>query len=865
MKNLSTVPRLEEAIADVLSGAVPFPAPWRKCTMQADSSSSFVFEGYRYQPLPLPTSIRLLSVLEDESGPGVPSIYGKPLLRCDLKTVDLDDKPQYDSLSYTWGNPFPEHASPPTEGYTRLDKWPIAVNGRLVYVMRNLYEALHQLRPTFETSNIERTFPPYNKTALLRHAEEGRSEDVKRLLRAGADLKARDMFGETALHYAAENGHLDIVKALVAAGSDISLRDSSKRQPVDCARQQHRRQWVDVVNFLTKTPTDLDTSLLLNEPLRSRYLWVDAICVDQKNIPERNAQVAIMDRIYAAAEKVVVWLGVADEQTSLAHLTMEGINAAPLGKDGLTRDHWYDSAIRYGQSKQQADLDLDWTSDGSIVSIRQLRALLNLLHRAWFNRAWCIQELVWAKGIELRCGNITFDWMQFFELVQHRLGKEMYQTPLSEPQAPKIKFNRAAKGTEAWSVTELRMRINTNVIERNHLNHITDDLKVEINQSWYSGLSLPVLLAMTWQFKASDPRDKVFALLSMARPVDQSRQIVADYAASVQDVYTAAARLFVEGTGHDHLQSWLDGTVEGFEPLEGLSFVQGTLPASAPRTPGLPSWVPDFSAPLVTPRLFRTRFNAATSLQHTSAPSFTPKLLALHLLDFDEIAHVERRPPDVPVGKGITYSVPSWLETISKFDATYLTNEPRLEALWRTLMIDEIWTNADGEADARASFRDFLCSDLTRAGAHPPYQARVTHLIATLRDADPTHALPTPEDVEAFRAHHDHSKPHICRPDAPAHGHKRNFHSVFCQHYRTRCLFRTRKGYLGLGPREAKEGDRVGLVAGARTPFVLRRRDADTKGGAERYGLVGEAYVHGIMRGEAAEGHEKEFRPIVLE
>jgi hypothetical protein len=45
------------------------------------------------------------------------------------------------------------------------------------------------------------------------------------------------------------------------------------------------------------------------------YLWIDAICIDQLNIGERNHQVAIMGKIYSEASSVVVWLG---QETNLS-------------------------------------------------------------------------------------------------------------------------------------------------------------------------------------------------------------------------------------------------------------------------------------------------------------------------------------------------------------------------------------------------------------------------------------------------------------------------------------------------------------------------------------------------------------------
>ena len=40
-----------------------------------------------------------------------------------------------------------------------------------------------------------------------------------------------------------------------------------------------------------------------------RLLWVDAICIDQKNIKERDQQVRIMGDIYSQAKQVLIWLG----------------------------------------------------------------------------------------------------------------------------------------------------------------------------------------------------------------------------------------------------------------------------------------------------------------------------------------------------------------------------------------------------------------------------------------------------------------------------------------------------------------------------------------------------------------------------
>ena len=47
-------------------------------------------------------------------------------------------------------------------------------------------------------------------------------------------------------------------------------------------------------------------------------IWADAVCIEQKNITERNQQVSIIDRIYANASRVYIWLGYGDSSTTQA-------------------------------------------------------------------------------------------------------------------------------------------------------------------------------------------------------------------------------------------------------------------------------------------------------------------------------------------------------------------------------------------------------------------------------------------------------------------------------------------------------------------------------------------------------------------
>jgi hypothetical protein len=73
-----------------------------------------------------------------------------------------------------------------------------------------------------------------------------------------------------------------------------------------------------------------------------------------------------------------------------------------------------------------------------------------------------------------------------------------------------------------------------------------------------------------------------------------------------------------------------------------------------------------------------------------------------------------------------------------------------------------------------------------------------------------------------------------------------------------RRLIVTQKKYLGLAPEHVTPGDVVTILMGAQLPIILRGVDS-------HYVLIGEAYVHGIMDGEAAPKEESEVHAVSSE
>jgi len=92
-------------------------------------------------------------------------------------------------------------------------------------------------------------------------------------------------------------------------------------------------------NSSTLLPVTVDeNTLLVTENLRAalrhlrrsaapRRLWIDAICINQADVEERSAQVAIMAEIYRNAAQTVIWLGLSEHWSHQALRTL-----APLSQ-----------------------------------------------------------------------------------------------------------------------------------------------------------------------------------------------------------------------------------------------------------------------------------------------------------------------------------------------------------------------------------------------------------------------------------------------------------------------------------------------------------------------------------------------------
>lgn len=121
---------------------------------------------------------------------------------------------------------------------------------------------------------------------------------------------------------------------------------------------------------------------------RAAYIWVDAICINQDDIAERTAQVSIMDRVYSQARASFLWLGGADDFSTLGLSAMEKLGKLPSIYFGDGRKEEYMKSLNLADNNTYTKLGIER------ITFNEWFGLQALLSRSWFKRSWIVQE--WA-------------------------------------------------------------------------------------------------------------------------------------------------------------------------------------------------------------------------------------------------------------------------------------------------------------------------------------------------------------------------------------------------------------------------------------------------------------------------------------
>jgi hypothetical protein len=138
------------------------------------------------------------------------------------------------------------------------------------------------------------------------------------------------------------------------------------------------------------------------------YVWVDAICINQEDMEEKAAQVAMMGEIYAKATRVLACIGPADACSDIVLGAASNIDAViqelPLS--------WFD----------EMDMRLWDPPQDETSTVQFLNTFLDFSERPYFNRVWIVQELFGGRGrTTILCGRDRLDWFDLAEIARRLL------------------------------------------------------------------------------------------------------------------------------------------------------------------------------------------------------------------------------------------------------------------------------------------------------------------------------------------------------------------------------------------------------------------------------------------------------------
>ncbi|KAN0112450.1 hypothetical protein V8E51_005401 [Hyaloscypha variabilis] len=345
--------------------------------------------------------------------------------------------------------------------------------------------------------------------------------------------------------------------------------------------------------------------------------------------------------------------------------------------------------------------------------------------------------------------------------------------------------------------------------------------------------------------------DKLYAIFGVAlRSVPPSWRHInflkANYEQSVEDAFLSFTAVLLEN-------------LPNLAILSDLSTSSGDGPKIHKA---LPSWCPDFSTPrssvqLITLNVLNANrpydFAASRWLARDNGPCLvTGRILSVSGKPIARIAKAWQG--TFPVFAADTIydppSVEGFFDSCRSLEPTYsLTGQDRVEALWRTLLVDcdEILGQPPPTETFSLAFAAFLAfhSASTLNNLNGKMKEDFANTIRK-REHDfrsSTIRLPTLSTIIRLAEEVDNHG--LTSHSVQATVNLTNQFQLQARNWAPgRRLFTTHQKWLGLGPETLEQDDEVWLLKNTNVPFILRSH------GDSQYTLVGEAYVHGIMHGE---------------
>ncbi|KAF2971250.1 hypothetical protein GQX73_g2398 [Xylaria multiplex] len=463
------------------------------------------------------------------------------------------------------------------------------------------------------------------------------------------------------------------------------------------------------------------------------------------------------------------------------------------------------------------------------VYVQDLLHYAAFLQRPWFTRIWVVQESFFSAATTVFCGKREIKWAAIKES-----SRIVVQTGMDTLLKAYVSY-----------ATHFSLDVDAIKLPNNRL--ANQFIFGSLQRGDGEAISLGQLLHYSRFFEASDPRDKVFAILGLWRFTRGNQiaqiDILPDYKKDISGVYIEATMAAIQESGN----------------LDVLSLVEGPY---SEKTAQLPSWIPDYSQgprsyPLVQPS---TLTPPSLLLPTNFEPPRDRKMRVLPVqgLQIDIIEDVAPAYGDIMNN----FELGLLLKLLLTYPQTsYPTGESPCNAFWRTLIKDNIRGNLAGK-EAQVAFPTFIMQRIRETrqqiGILEDYEEPdlESELKAILQETEmiieslssrygEEKVIPTLSEIDAMV--HVEEEEEGSLAEQKLESDRKDIEEAFRVAYFRRRLFRTTAGYFGLTSQSVVPGDCVWVLSGARVPFVLKAADARE----DRWQLVSESYVHGVMRGDA--------------
>lgn len=174
----------------------------------------------------------------------------------------------------------------------------------------------------------------------------------------------------------------------------------------------------------------------LRLPDKPRRLWIDAICIDQDNIPERDSQVAMMQHIFRQATDVIAWIG--EDNGHRDQRAVDFVRNLSARAEGLVAQKKDSGQTIDAETAAWIGSITPWDFAGSVWM-----DFISLVERPWFSRIWIIQEIIMARKITVWCGRHQLNWMEFFHCSRFVLEHWRLIAGLAVPSC--LRYHRPGK------------------------------------------------------------------------------------------------------------------------------------------------------------------------------------------------------------------------------------------------------------------------------------------------------------------------------------------------------------------------------------------------------------------------------------